>query len=198
MVNQLVQRGSLKGAQGDPGVGVAAATIDASGHLILTLTDYAQHDAGPVVGPPGQVFDPEPSVQSIADLPDSPDLLSAYVVRDNKHLYVYEGATGAGDGKPGYTDMGDIQGPIGATGPKGDKGDRGEQGPMGPQGATGAQGPPGETGATGAQGPAGVRGSKWFAYGGTTGVTQPDPTTLNVGDFVLDAGTGAFAEVVDI
>lgn len=41
------------GSQGPPGVGIASATVNSSGHLILTKTDSSTIDAGLVVGPAG-------------------------------------------------------------------------------------------------------------------------------------------------
>jgi hypothetical protein len=42
-----------QGIKGDTGVGVSAATVNGSGHLIITKTDSTTIDAGSVVGPQG-------------------------------------------------------------------------------------------------------------------------------------------------
>ncbi len=56
-------------------------------------------------------------------------------------------------------DLGNVQGPKGATGPQGPEGPRGPQGEIGPTGKTGPQGPKGDTGPEGPQGPAGPAGT---------------------------------------
>src|SRR6267142_1300147 len=57
------------------------------------------------------------------------------------------------------TDLGLLQGILGATGPQGEQGEMGATGPVGPMGPMGLTGATGETGATGPQGPQGETGA---------------------------------------
>lgn len=184
---------NIKGEKGDPGdvgtagLSVASATIDESGHLILTMSDSSTIDAGTAKGAPGGGVDFETSVQSVADLPTDDPLQTARYVRDDGHLYVYEPAENRPESVDGWTDVGPI---------RGEQGDRGADGAhgvsvtganvngayelvltlssgstvnagfvRGPQGAPGSDGTDGAPGADGAKGDKGDTGAK-----GDTGV----------------------------
>jgi len=85
------------------------------------------------------------------------------------HLWVYDGAL--------WNDVGQIQGPTGATGVQGSTGVAGATGPQGTTGATGIQGPTGATGIRGATGATGVRGTTGATGVGTTGATGVQGST---------------------
>lgn len=103
---------------------------------------------------------------------------------DPGDVFVFVGtATGVA---AGWTNIGNVRGPTGATGPQGVQGVAGVQGPagtvgatgpVGPQGAIGltgpqgGQGPTGPQGATGPQGPIGATGAQGPT--GTTGAQGP-------------------------
>ena len=150
MAPTLVSRGSIRGPQG------------------LTGPQGVQ-------GPPGRTLDPEGTEPTKTSLAARTGMVKgqAWVVAENRHLYVYEGneaptsGVGFDAALPGYTDMGDIQGP---------KGDTGAQGPQGVQGATGPQGPTGAKGDTGAQGLPGAQGIQ-----GAQGATGPKGDIGNTG-----------------
>ena len=57
-----------------------------------------------------------------------------------------------------WVDIGNLEGPTGASGPQGMQGNIGPEGPDGPQGIQGATGPEGPAGSAGQQGPAGAPG----------------------------------------
>ncbi|MEI8201013.1 MAG: trypsin-like peptidase domain-containing protein [Eubacteriales bacterium] len=56
------------GAQGPAGVDVSGATVDSSGHLVLTLSNGATIDAGSVVGPQGPAGPTSSSASSFDSL----------------------------------------------------------------------------------------------------------------------------------
>jgi len=202
MATSWIARGNLTGPEGpsgpagSDGVSITGATVNGSGDLIVDLSSGAQVNAGHVVGAAGTSVNFENSVATTSALPDSPALLSAYYVQADGHLYVYEGAEGAGNGKPGYTDVGAIRGEPGQTGPAGTDGDDGVSvtgasingaghliltlsagGPIDAgvaKGADGAQGPAGTDGAPG---------TKVFAYS----TTPPAASGVRVGDLAIGA-----------
>jgi hypothetical protein len=99
-----------------------------------------------------------------------PEIGDAYVVTEFNpaRLYSYNGTE--------FVNLGNFQGPTGATGP---------QGETGPQGATGADSViPGPTGATGTTGPTGATGTT-----GPTGATGPQGATG--ADSIIPGPTGA-------
>lgn len=180
---------NIKGEKGDPGdvgtagLSVVSATIDESGHLILTMSDSSTIDAGTAKGAPGGGVDFETSVQSVGDLPTDDPYQTARYVRDDGHLYVYE----PGDSRPeqvdGWTDVGPIRGEQGDTGAPGTNGvsvtganvngayelvltlssgstvNAGNvRGPAGSNGADGADGADGAPGAKGDKGDKGDQG----------------------------------------
>lgn len=202
--------GNLKGDQGTPGapgdpgadgVSITGATVNGSGDLVLHLSNGTDVTAGHVQGEAAPILDPQTSVQSVADLPDTPALLSAYLVRDDGHWYIYEGDAGADDGKPGYTDIGKIRGADGATGADGAPGADGADGVSvtgahidgaghlfltlsagGPIDVGVARGAPGADGAEGAPGADGERGTDVLAY---PAGAVPDPTQYRVGTIAI-------------
>jgi collagen type VII alpha len=187
MAITLIERGSIRGPKGDTG------------------------DQG-AQGPPGATLDPEGTVPTKADLLAlTPQKLQTWVVVENKHLYVYEdddaptaGQDGYDADLPGWTDMGDVQGPQGdqgepgdtgpqgapgvqgAPGAKGDTGTQGIQGPKGDTGAQGAKGDPGDQGQQGVQGPQGNTGA-----GGTQGPKGDAGATGTTGAQGSTGATGA-------
>lgn len=203
------QLGDLTGPQGLQGASISGASVNSSGDLVLDLYNpdteqTTQVTAGRVQGDPAPILDPQTSVQSVADLPDTPAVLSAFLVREDGHWYVYEGDQGAGDGKPGYTDVGQIRGDTGASGADGAPGADGVSvtgasidgnghliltlssgGPIdagvarGQAGTDGTDGAPGSDGADGADGEQGIG---VIAY---TAPSVPDPSTYRVGTIAI-------------
>lgn len=188
------------GTDGTDGVSITAATVQ-DGYLVLALSNGTEVTAGYVQGAAAPILNPETSVQSVDDLPDSPPLLSAYLIRDNGHWYVYEGQDGAGDGKPGYTDVGQIRGADGARGADGQPGEDGTDGVSvegaqingqghliltlsagGPIDAGVARGPAGTDGRDGTDGADGERGTDVITY---QAGQLPDATAWRVGTVAI-------------
>ena len=204
---------NIKGSTGDPGdqgpagTSITGATIDESGHLILTLSDASTIDAGTAKGAPGGGVDFETSVQSVGDLPEDDPFQTARYVRDNGHLYVYEPGENRPESVDGWTDVGPI---------RGEQGDRGSDGTNGVsvtgatvngsyelvltlssgstvnagnvRGPAGSNGSDGLDGADGSDGAPGLRGTQWF-----TGSGSP-PAVISgsaPGDLYLDETNGA-------
>lgn len=205
-----------KGSPGDtgtPGLSVASATIDESGHLILTMSDSSTIDAGTAKGAPGGGVDFETSVQSVADLPTSDPYQTARYVRDDGHLYVYEPGENRPESVDGWTDVGPIRGEQGDRGADGANGvsvtganvngayelvltlssgstvNAGNvRGPAGSNGADGTDGAKGDTGAKGDKGDTGDAGEPGARgslwFAGTSGpVGIPN---VRVGDMYLE------------
>lgn len=119
-------------SQVGPVPGFISATINPSGHLILTTTANTTVDCGYVIGPTG----PTGSIGPTG--PTGP-----------------QGPTGADSNVPGPTGPIGPTGSTGLQGPTGPTGNTGATGPVGPTGSTGstgATGPVGPTGPTGATG----------------------------------------------
>ena len=95
---------------------IQSATIDNSGHLILTLTDGTTLDAGVAKGSDGV----------------TPH------IGDNGNWYL--GSTDTGKPSRGATGAQGEKGDTGGTGPQGPKGDTGDTGPQGPAGHTPVKG----------------------------------------------------------
>lgn len=218
MALQWSSRGNLKGPKGDTGdsgaagVGIADADVNGSGDLIVTLTDTTQVNAGHVKGGDGARLDIGNSVATVAELPDTPTLNSAFYVQADGHLYVYEGDEGADNGKPGYTDVGAIKGETGATGPNGAAGrgivnaavdgsghliltftDTGATDLGVVKGADGSDGAPGSDGADGSDGAQGPRGTQIESFVGSV----PALTGHIVGDLAVNETTGELLRVID-
>lgn len=215
-----IEVGDLTGPAGDPGapgtpgadgVSITGATVNASGDLIVDLSNGGQVNAGRVKGGDGARLDIGNSVQAVADLPDTPAINAAFYVRDTGRLYVYEGDAGAGDGKPGYTDVGQIKGETGASGPAGADGVNGADGVSvtgaaidgaghliltlsvgGPIDAGVARGAQGEPGAAGADGQDGEAGTTVLAY---PAGSVPDATAYRVGTVAI-GGDGKLLRAV--
>lgn len=92
----------------------------------------------------------------------------SYIAADTGHLWVWQPNSG-GPGVPGWTDVGQIQGPTGTTGPAGPTG---AAGPTGTGGVTGPQGPQGNAGVTGSAGPTGPTGATGPTAIDVTGVIK--------------------------
>jgi len=169
------------GSQGTSGISVQSAGITAGGHLLLTLSDSSQLDAGNI------------SVVSSATVNNSGHLI--LTKQDNTTIDAGsvigpKGDTGA-TGAAGATGDTGATGATGATGPAGAKGDTGATGPAGPTGSQGA---------TGAQGPAGLGYSSAIVNGsGHLILTKTDSTTIDAGSVVGPQGpagaTGATGAV---
>lgn len=193
-----------QGLQGDTGAtGPQGATgpIGATGPQGVT---GATGPTGPTgaTGPAGVTGATGPQGTGVNILGSYPDLLSlqaahptgatgdAYLI--NGDLYVWD-AVGSQ-----WTNVGTIQGPVGATGPTGPVGATGATGPVGATGAQGAVGSTGPVGATGATGPVGATGSQGpqglTGPTGPTGATGPAPvfTTTSSAPPLAVEGQGWF------
>jgi hypothetical protein len=215
MAQQWAYGGSLRGAPGPPGadggpgadgISITSTEVNGSGDLVVHYSDGSQDVAGHVVGAAAPILNPETSVQSVADLPNSPARLSAYLVRDSGDWYVYEGSGAANDGKTGYTNAGHIAGATGATGATGPAGRGITGGGVNGQGhlilnmtdgatidAGVVKGQDGRDGIDGDDGAAGPRGPGMFSFTGT----RPDATNYVVGDHILDRNSGEYYYVVN-
>lgn len=206
---EQVMGGTGGGGSGTPGVSVTNATINVSGHLIITLSDNTTIDAGVAVGPQGATGAAGATgatgngIASTSYNASTGVLTITYTsggTYSTGDLRGAAGATGAA-GSKWYNGAGT---PSAGTGVSGDyylnttngdvyvkttswalltniKGATGATGSQGPQGAQGPAGAKGDTGATGAQGPAGAAG-KSVLYG--AGV--PAAGTGNDGDFYIN------------
>lgn len=132
-------------------------------------------------GPAGADGPPGPPLNIIATLADTDALPAtaspgdAYVI--DTHLWVYTVETA-------WTDLGSLQGPVGATGPAGPSGPAGPRGETGQTGSSGVAGPAGEDGSDGQDGrgiTSVVRNSDDHVI-----VTFTDGTTTDVG--VMSSG----------
>jgi hypothetical protein len=153
------------GATGPTGVGATGATGPSG----------ARGPTGPT-GPQGAGLKILGTVATTDDLPASGNAGGdAYKVLVDDHIYVWDGVGGEWD------DIGELEGPVGATGPTGATGPNGAVGPTGPTGPTG---PVGATGTTGGTGGTGAK--------GTTGATGPAGPTgpTGVGASGATGGTG--------
>ena len=168
-----------KGDTGNTGVGVSAATVNGTGHLIITKTDSTTIDAGSVVGPKGD--------QGVTGN------TGATGAKGDRGISVYQATVDAGNlvitlDDASQINAGSVIGPQGPTGSQGPAGrsiaDSGivvdHSGYLqitltdgvtinagyvvGPQGSTGATGAKGDTGATGATGPKGDTGATGTSY----------------------------------
>ncbi len=195
---------TVAGPPGPQGVGIRSIIISETDHLLVTLTDDSEQDAGVLPEGPQGPIGPTGPVGPIGPFgPTGPQ-----GVKGDK------GDTGA-TGTAGIP---------GVQGPKGDKGDAGNQGPTGPAGqhitnatinssnhiiftlsdnttVDAGEIPPGPTGATGAAGPQGPQGNA--GVNGSVGPQGPigpqGPNYENVTNLVnvsgglnLDMGANTF------
>ena len=114
----------------------------------------------------------------IANVP-SPSQNDGYLVTETGHLWVWDGSA--------WLDIGQFEGPTGATGATGFTGATGVTGATGFTGATGVTGATGFTGATGDTGATGPTGPPSDKYK-TTSTTEFDPNTAyrNTGTIIVD------------
>lgn len=121
-------------------VGLSGATVDPSGHLIVSRGDATTYDAGYVVGPAGKDgkgIELKGSLTDPSQLPPTGNVSGdGYIIPPN--LWVWDGTQ--------WTNAGPYVGPAGPAGPQGNTG---PQGPKGDQGIQGVQGPIGNTGPPG-------------------------------------------------
>ena len=169
-----------KGDTGNTGVGVSAATVNGSGHLIITKTDSTTVDAGSVIGPKGDQ--------------GATGATGATGVTGPRGISVYQIVVdGSGNLQVTLDDASQINAGsvIGPQGPQGSQGPAGRSIAsngvvvdgsgnlqvtltdgstinagyvVGPQGSTGATGAKGDTGATGAKGDTGATGATGTSY----------------------------------
>ena len=149
-------------------------------------------------GDPGVPLKILGTFDEITDLPQNGVVFNdAYMVTEDKNLYVYNGSTWVArgriiglDGPTGPQGNVGFQGPTGPTGAAGINGEVGATGPTGPRGAAGIDGVTGPTGAlgpTGATGAAGVDGTGVTILGSVESV-ELLPVTGEIGDSWLVAG----------
>lgn len=166
-----------KGATGSTGVSIVDADVNSAGHLILSLSDGTDIDAGYVIGPIGSrgvtgatgVQGPAGTLGSIWITGYYPPVSTIGAVNDwylDSTTYNVFHKTAVNvwtlvcniKGLTGVTGATGVTGTTGATGAKGDKGDKGNTGDTGPAGPTGPQGIQGEQGPQGVQGEPGPQG----------------------------------------
>ena len=141
---------------------VAANTIDLGGVTISSADGGINLPVGSTIGGvnPGAI-QIKGELANVNLLPVGAEAGDGYLITSN--LYVWNSTS--------WSNLGSIQGPVGATGPVGAVGATGLTGPTGPQGATGPDGATGITGATGVVGPTGSTGLTGPT--GSTGLTGP-------------------------
>lgn len=175
------------GGSGTPGVSVTNATINGSGHLIITLSDNTTIDAGVSVGPQGTAGSAGATGNGIAS--------SSYNASTGVLTITYTSG--------GTYSTGDLRGAAGATGAAGSKWYNGAGAPSAGTGVSGdyylnttngdvyvkttswavLTNIKGATGATGATGSAGANGATWLS-----GSSAPATQGVN-GDFYLNTTT---------
>jgi uncharacterized protein (TIGR02145 family) len=154
-----------QGLQGATGAQGSQGLTGATGPQGLTGAPGPQGLQGVqgVTGPQGTGVTILGSFTSVGQLPASGSAGDSYLV--NGDLYVWSTNTSS------WSNVGNIQGPTGASGPAGPQGPIGLTGPAG---ATGSQGLQGPTGATGPQGPIGLTGAAGTnGTNGAVGATGP-------------------------
>jgi len=168
------------GATGATGVGVSSATVNSSGHLIITKTDSSTVDAGSVIGPKGDQGATGATGATGAKGDQGVSVYQAVVDGDGNLQITLDDAT--------QINAGSVVGPQGAQGAQGPAGRSiANSGVVvdangylqvtltdgstinagyvvGPQGSTGAKGDKGDTGATGATGAKGDTGATGTSY----------------------------------
>lgn len=152
------------------GVGISGAVINASGNLVLALTDGSVIDTGRVVGAPGANGTNGTNGVSV----------SSATVNQAGQLIITM-STGQ------QINAGNV---VGAQGPFG------PQGPVGPKGDTGATGATGVAGPQGIQGPAGrsvASNGATIDSNGNLQITLSDGTILNAGRAVGAQGAQGVA-----
>ena len=133
--------------RGEPGVGVAAALVDRTGNLALTLSDGRVLSAGRVVGEAGAPGSPGQSIKGERGAPGAS--VTGARVDGHGHLFITIDDV--------ERDLGRIAGPKGDPG-ESVKGDPGADGAPGAPGRDGRDGNPGSPGRDGAPGRDGVDG----------------------------------------
>lgn len=116
----------LDGATGPAGRGVQSAAVNASGELVITLTDSSTLNLGVVkgaAGADGKSVSIQGSVAAQANLPTglgAADAGKGYITANDGHLWVWSGTA--------FTDVGTVRGPQGPEGPRGLDGAAGARG----------------------------------------------------------------------
>ena len=149
-------------------------------------------------GDPGVPLNILGTFDEISDLPGSGvEFNDAYMVTEDKNLYVYNGSGWVArgriiglDGPTGPQGSVGFQGPTGPTGAAGTNGAAGAAGPTGPTGLAGAPGVTGPTGAQGDTGPTGAAGldGTGVTILGSFATVGELPATGEIGDSWLVAG----------
>lgn len=100
-----------QGNDGEAGVSVTGASVNDSGHLIITLSNGQNLDAGLVKGADGTSINIKGDLSSSADLPNSGQQIGdCYLISGD--LWVYTNSTESGSVN-GFKNAGTIQGPAG-------------------------------------------------------------------------------------
>lgn len=100
-----------QGNDGEDGVSVTSASVNDSGHLIITLSNGQNLDAGLVKGADGTSINIKGDLSSSADLPNSGQQIGdCYLISGD--LWVYTNSTESGSVN-GFKNAGTIQGPAG-------------------------------------------------------------------------------------
>lgn len=155
---------------------IQSASVNGSGHLILTKVSGSTLDAGSVVGPVGS----NGLGLSTVTINEGGDLLVTYTdstIVNAGHVVGAQGPVGP-------------EGPQGAIGPTGSQGPKGDTGNPGATGGVGPQGPKGDTGNTGATGPVGPTGPAG-ATGETGIVTANAPLSYNSSTKTISLGNAS-------
>ena len=158
----LVQISDITGEDGQDGISVTGALINSNGHLIVTLSNGNEIDAGEAKGKDGTSINIKDSLSSTDELPSTGQSTGdSYLISGN--IWIYTGSTDEGSIN-GFKNAGNIQGPEGrgissiviedgelkitytdgtssivgnVVGPQGEQGIQGEKGEQGIQGENG-------------------------------------------------------------
>lgn len=148
------------GQDGNDGISVTSAIINSNGHLIITLSDGNEIDAGEAKGKDGTSINIKDSLSSTDELPSTGQSIGdAYLIDGN--IWIYTNSTDEGSVN-GFKNAGNIQGPEGRGISSVTINDSGQLeitysdstsavigNVVGPQGEQGLQGEKGDTGENG-------------------------------------------------
>lgn len=107
----LVQISDITGKDGQDGISVTGALINSNGHLIVTLSNGNEIDAGEAKGKDGTSINIKDSLSSTNELPSTGQSTGdSYLISGN--IWIYTGSTDEGSIN-GFKNAGNIQGPEG-------------------------------------------------------------------------------------
>ena len=167
----------IQGIQGETGNGIASATINEFGELVIVYTNGEDINLGKVVGEKG---DTGAAGQDGQNGTNGVGVASININEDGELFITYT------EGNP--VNLGKIIGPQGAQGLQGEKGDKGDKGDKGEQGIQGEKGDTGAAGQDGQNGTNGVGVSSVELINNELVITLSDTTVINLGNVKGEKG----------